>query len=316
MNVYNFSFSEEQSNIRVDSFLSSKIESMSRTMIQKAIREGNLHIDNRIITQVDHKMQSHSTISLKIPKQQALSNVRVSSSLDIRYEDDDLIILNKAPGITVHAGAGTHNDTLVDILQNDKKISGTGIRPGIVHRLDKWTSGLMIVAKNPTSQYKLGEQISKREVNRKYLALAWKIPQEQGEISSNIAYDRYNKRMQVSKYDGKTALTYYKLLETFNNVCSLIECTLHTGRTHQIRVHMSSIGHSIVGDQIYGKNARNITQASIYKDELSSIKRQALHAYALDFIHPISGEKLEFISEFPYDIQHAIDNMREICIKI
>ena len=241
-------------------------------------------------------------------------------NIKILYEDKELIVLDKPSDLVVHPGAGQKNETLVDFLKKKYKnnlsdISGKD-RPGIVHRLDKDTSGLLIIAKNNNIHRLLQSQFKKREINRLYYAVVWGLlNKNNGTFNMNIGRNPKNrKKFSVFNSGGKTAITKYKLIKNFSNVASLIECKLLTGRTHQIRVHLSSAGNSILGDKKYGKNKskllKNVDKS--VSEYINSLERQALHAYYLSFIHPIKKEKIEIKSELPSNISSLIDKLNSI----
>ena len=236
------------------------------------------------------------------------------------YEDKDLIVVDKPSGLTVHPGAGQKNRTLVNFLvkkygKNLSNLSGID-RPGIVHRLDKDTSGLLIIAKNNKIHKLLQEKFKKREINRLYLAVIWGLlKKNSGSFTMNIGRNPKNrKKFSIFKIGGKSAITKYKVKKNFSNVASLIECKLLTGRTHQIRVHLSSSGNSIIGDKKYGKNKskllKNVDKSLI--NQKITFKRQALHAYFLSFIHPIKKNKIELKSKLPNDINALIEQLKLI----
>ena len=241
-------------------------------------------------------------------------------NIKILYEDKELIVLDKPNSLTVHPGAGQKNYTLTDFLtkkygKNLSNLSGTD-RPGIVHRLDKDTSGLLIIAKNNKVHKLLQEKFKKREVNRLYLAVVWGLlKKNSGTFKMNIGRNPKNrKKFSIFKVGGKEAITNYKVKRVFSNVASLIECKLLTGRTHQIRVHLSSSGNPIIGDKKYGKNKskllKNVDKSLI--NDIITFKRQALHAYFLSFIHPIKKEKIQLNSELPSDFNNLIEKLKLI----
>ena len=241
-------------------------------------------------------------------------------NIKILYEDKDLIVLDKPSGLIVHPGAGHKNQTLVDFLikkygKNLSNLSGID-RPGIVHRLDKDTSGLLLIAKNNKTHKLLQEKFKKKEINRLYLAVIWGIPKKNsGILSMNIGRNPKNrKKFTILKVGGKQAITNYKVKEIFSNVASLIECKLLTGRTHQIRVHLSSLGNSIIGDKKYGKNKSKLLKNvdKYLANYIISFKRQALHAYFLSFNHPIKKEKIQLKSELPSDFSELIEKLKLI----
>ncbi|WP_353280385.1 RluA family pseudouridine synthase [Wolbachia endosymbiont (group B) of Silvanus unidentatus] len=234
--------------------------------------------------------------------------------LNIVYEDEDIIVLSKQSGLTVHPGAGTNNDTLLNaVIAHLGKIPYTHVRPGIVHRLDKDTSGLMVIAKNEEAHGFLSELLSNRKIKREYLAVVWgALSSQQGTIETNIAPKRGNKEMMcVTKTTGKLAITHYSVKKVIGQA-SLVKCTLETGRTHQIRVHMSHIGHSVVGDQVYGKNSSKSAKYAKNSDFIRNFNRQALHAHTLGLYHPKSKEYMEFASDLPQDIKTLISEFDNI----
>ena len=241
-------------------------------------------------------------------------------NIKILYEDKELIVLDKPNSLTVHPGAGQKNYTLTDFLTKKygKKLSNlSGIdRPGIVHRLDKDTSGLLIIAKNNKVHKLLQEKFKKREINRLYLAVVWGLlKKNSGTFKMNIGRNPKNrKKFSIFKVGGKEAITNYKVKRVFSNVASLFECKLLTGITHQIRVHLSSSGNPIIGDKKYGKNKskllKNVDKSLI--NDIITFKRQALHAYFLSFIHPIKKEKIQLNSELPSDFNNLIEKLKLI----
>ena len=241
-------------------------------------------------------------------------------NIRIFYEDKDLIVIDKPSGLTVHPGAGQKTSTLVDFLVNKygKKLSNlSGIdRPGIVHRLDKDTSGLLLIARNNKTHKLLQDMFKKREINRLYYAIVWGLLQKNsGSFTMNIGRNPKNrKKFSIFQNGGKNAVTKYKVKKNFSNVASLIECKLLTGRTHQIRVHLSSSGNSIIGDKKYGKNKskliKNVDKS--IANYIISFKRQALHAYFLSFKHPTKQKTLKFKSKLPSDINNLIVSLKSI----
>ncbi|MFY9589334.1 RluA family pseudouridine synthase [Rickettsia endosymbiont of Halotydeus destructor] len=293
---------------------SSKQKSISRSQIQKAIKASCVHINEIIISDSNVSVKENDVILFSLKEPEPVTMKAANLKLDIVYEDEDLIVINKAAGMTVHPGAGHYQDTLVNaLLYHTKVLSDIGSpeRPGIVHRLDKDTSGLMVVAKNNFAHMTLANQIEKRQVIRKYKALIWGVinPLE-GIIKNNIGRSRIDRqKMTILKYGGKEAVTSYKTIELFfNSTISMIECKLSTGRTHQIRVQLSHLKHSVVGDQIYGNNDRKVNYSSSdLKAKLINFKRQALHSWYLSFTHPVSGELMEFSCDLPEDMKEIIE---------
>ena len=303
-------------DMRLDKALA-ELADISRTKAAAAIRDDKVKINGIVNADVKYKLQENDEVEVTLDPvvQQELKAADIP--LNIVYEDDDLLVINKQAGLTVHPGAGNHQDTLVNALLH---IYGTALssiggeeRPGIVHRLDKDTSGLMVIAKNDATHEKLSNDIAERDVKRTYTALVWgNINPDSGTITTNIGRSpKERTRMTVVEYpNGKIATTHYKTIQSFGYI-SMVECRLETGRTHQIRIHMSHIGHSVVGDQTYGNNARKIS--SHYTDEkkvaLTDFKRQALHSSLLEFEHPTTGERMVFESPLPEDMQELISKL-------
>ncbi|WP_341794571.1 RluA family pseudouridine synthase [Rickettsia endosymbiont of Rhinocyllus conicus] len=308
-----YSVPTELSGLRLDKALSQLLENVSRNQIQKAIKSSCVQINNVIILDSDILVKENDIILFSFKEPEELTIEAADIKLDIVYEDEDLIVINKAAGMTVHPGAGHHDDTLVNaLLHHTKNLSdiGSSERPGIVHRLDKDTTGLMVVAKNNKAHMLLANQIEQRQVVRKYKALVWGVinPLE-GTIKNNIGRSRSDRqKMTILKYGGKEAVTYYKTLELFyGGSISMVECKLATGRTHQIRVQLSHLKHSVVGDQTYGNNDRKINHAPPeLKAKLLDFKRQALHSWYLSFTHPTSNEVMEFSCDLPEDMKVVI----------
>lgn len=305
--------------MRLDRFISEQLPDFSRQRIQTLIKNGYVvDQENNPITNPATKVISNHEYIITIPPPEPTDiQPNPSIPIDVIFEDDDLIVLNKAPGITVHPGAGNYNDTLVNGLIHYCKDSLSSVggveRPGIVHRLDKDTSGLMMIAKNDKTHHSLTEQLATRNLSRKYLCLCWNhiIPRS-GIIHTQIGRHSKNRKLMsvVADGQGKEAITHYETKELFlNNSICLIECSLKTGRTHQIRVHMSHSGCSIIGDQSYGRNPINkykklITQP-IY-DYIHSLDRQMLHAYHICFNHPTHNKLMEFSAPPPVDMEQLI----------
>lgn len=270
--------------IRCDIFLSEKISNLSRTSIQKLIKEKFVFVNGKNI-KPNVILDIGDEISVSIPEKKETKLVAEEIDLDIIYEDDFIIIINKPRNMVVHPAAGNEEHTLVNALLNHCKLSMINSeRPGIVHRLDKDTTGLIICAKDDETHLKLVDMFSKRDISKKYLAICnGSFSKESGFIDKPIGRDeKERKKMSVKSKSGKEALTEYNIL-TSNLKYSLVDVTLHTGRTHQIRVHFSSINHPIVGDDTYGN-----------KNEKIKAKGQMLHSYYLEFLHPITNEKLQF----------------------
>jgi 23S rRNA pseudouridine1911/1915/1917 synthase len=314
MSKYKYIIPEHLNGMRLDKALSSLCQESSRSQIQKAIKDEKLTINGKIISNLSAKVKENDVVKITLIEEVQTGIEPKNIPLDIVYEDDDLIVINKSANMTVHPGAGDYSDTLVNaLLYHTNHLSDIGgeIRPGIVHRLDKTTSGLMVVAKNNQTHTHLANQIETRELIRKYKALVWgMIKPTEGVIDIPIARNRLDRqKMSTVKIGGRRAITNYKTLDILlKGLFSLVECKLETGRTHQIRVHLSHIGHSIVGDQTYGNNSRKIQGCPEHLQErLKALNHQALHSFYISFIHPKSSERMTFEQDIPNDYRELID---------
>ena len=305
---------------RIDKFLSEKIEGFSRNKIQDLIVSGNIKLNNVIIKNQSLILKNEGNLSVNLPKPKNSRLIAKKIDLDILYEDEHLLVLNKKAGLVVHPGAGNYDNTLVNgLLYHCKKsLSGIGgiLRPGIVHRIDKMTSGLLVIAKNDTTHNNLSKQFKNREINRKYICLTWNSTNlRKGFIKKNITRSKVNRRkMAVCNENlGKDALTEYKIKRKFDfeklSIC-LYECKLHTGRTHQIRVHLNYIGVPLIGDFVYKKNINKDylpTEIKEYIEKNFNIpKRQALHAESIGFFHPYQKKTMFFESEEPPEFRDLL----------
>jgi 23S rRNA pseudouridine1911/1915/1917 synthase len=308
-------------NMRLDKIIP-EIFAITRTKAQELIKTSNVTLNGRICLQASLKLKTDDNIEIHIPEVERPEITPADIPLQIIYEDDDVIVINKQSGLVVHPGAGNQNNTLVNALEfyygNNLSSISDEDRPGIVHRLDKDTSGLMIVAKNDAAHLHLAAQLADRSLSRTYLCLVWgMLPTMSGVINANIGRQAKDRtKMQVMRFGGgKEAITNYdtkKILK--NGAISLVECRLETGRTHQIRVHMSHIGHSIIGDQTYGNNSRKILHSNLpmnIKNHLREFTRQALHSVSIKFIHPSTKQEMNFSVDLPEDMKDII----ELCEK-
>lgn len=308
---YKLTVPETGEGTRVDKFLSSALTELSRTRLKSLIEEGQVTLGEVKLTNPSHRVKSGDELKIEVPVPRPPLPKGQAIALNIEFEDDDLIVLEKPPGLVVHPAPGNPDRTLVNALiaHCGSSLSGIGgeARPGIVHRLDKDTSGLMLAAKNDYSHRHLAAQFSDHTLDRAYLALVWGVVSpNQGQISGNIGRNpRNRKKMAVVPYGGKTALTSYKLQRTLGDWASLVECRLATGRTHQIRVHMASIGHSVIRDNLYGGGIKSAIKkrAPEFSERAGKLDRHALHAYLLGFVHPRTGEKLRFEIKLANDIK-------------
>ena len=311
---------EFENETRIDFFLTKKKKELSRTRVKKLILNKYLKINNIIIKNPSKKISAGDKIIFEIPDPKKVSLKPYDYKLDILYEDEDLIVINKLSGISMHPAVGNYDNTIVNALMNyNKKLSNIGdeLRPGIVHRIDKDTSGLIVVAKNNLSHENLSNQFAKHTITRAYQALIWgKLRPSHGRIETLITRSSKNRQMmEVGISKGKIAITKYKTLEIFENekipTFSLIECRLETGRTHQIRVHMSHKGNNILGDKKYKKKFKKIKNIDPNIEEtILKLDRQFLHAKVLGFIHPKTGEHLEFSSNLPKNLNDILKKLR------
>ena len=290
----------------------------SRTKIKDLILSGNISIDGMINKNPSYKIDPENIIVINLPKIKDYDLKAENIPIDIVFEDEHLLVVNKEPNFVVHPSPGHNSGTLVNAIlyHCDGKLSGIGgiKRPGIVHRLDKDTSGLMLVAKTEIAHLNLSDMFKNHSIERNYQLLVWNVPDSNGLIDQPIGRSKFNRKKMAINLNGKKAVTHWTLLETFSNLVSLISCKLQTGRTHQIRVHMSSIGHSLIGDKIYGGlPQKNKTLNSIQKNvinECKSFSRQALHSKTLTFEHPISKKQMHFDIDLPNDIKNLLNSIK------
>ena len=288
--------SDEETGERIDSFLSGKTE-FTRTRIQQLIKDRNITVNGKP-TKSSYKIEENDEIIIEVPEVETTEIKPENIKIDIVYEDSDIAVINKQAGLVVHPAHGHYSGTLVNaILYHIKDLSGINgeIRPGIVHRLDKDTSGLIVIAKNDKVHTALTEMFQEKKIRKTYLAiLKGKLNKSEGKIVTQIGRDK-NDRKKMTVIDdatkGKNAITNYRVISQ-NNLFTLVKVNIETGRTHQIRVHMRYLGYPILGDSVYGRKDNE--------------KRQMLHAYRLEFLHPVTGRQMEFIGEIPEDFQKAL----------
>ncbi|QGR02597.1 RluA family pseudouridine synthase [Ehrlichia ruminantium] len=310
-----------EENKRLDKFIAFKLN-ISRNKVQQLIQNNKIYLFNKIVKDNNHTTKINDLYHINIPIQEHHFSIvpNINIPITVLHEDQDIIIINKAPGLTVHPGAGTKNDTLVNglVAHYGSSLSyiGKASRPGIVHRLDKDTSGLMVIAKNEHSYYFLSDLLLKKQIKKEYIAVVWGVPNPRDNIIKNhIDRKSNNKQMMTvthSKNKGKLAITEYNTTKIFANIASLVKCRIYTGRTHQIRVHMSHIGNSIIGDQKYGKNESKAIKYAEKSTIINTLKRQALHAHKLGFIHPTTNTYIEFNSDIPKDIQTLLNELEQL----
>lgn len=290
---YYYTVEKEQEGMRLDQFLAAELTEHSRSYIQKLIREGRVTVNDKAM-KPGGRIQADDKILMTVPPLQELSVLPEEMDLDILYEDEDVILINKPKDMVVHPCPGRYSGTLVNGLlahcqDNLSGINGV-LRPGIVHRIDKDTTGVLVVCKTDLAHRSLAEQLKEHSITRKYEAIVYNnIPEEEGTVDVPIGRNPSDrKKMAVEYKNGKRAVTHYRVIDHLNHQFNHIECQLETGRTHQIRVHMASIGHPLLGDEIYGpRNGRK------------GLEGQCLHARVLGFVHPRTGEYMEFEAPLP-----------------
>ena len=324
-NIFNTTVPVNCDGYRIDKFLQSQINELSRTRIQSLIRDGQVKLNNITIKNTSKKIREEDKIKVNFPPPKETMIKPNKIPLDILHEDDDVIIINKSPGVVVHPGAGNYEETIVNGLlfkyKNNLSNIGGKLRPGIVHRIDKDTSGVIVVAKNDIAHINLSEQFSNHTIKRVYEALIWgSLKPQNGKIKEKISRSVKNRQlMSVRKEKGKMSITNYKTIKVFHNSnlpkISLIECQLETGRTHQIRVHMNFKGNPILGDRSYGKTKKKFKKIDPnIEKKINNFNRQALHARSLGFIHPRSKKEICFEAQRPKDFDMLIKNLNKASV--
>ena len=300
---YTFFIDEESNGTRIDRVLSLLLAESSRSYIQKLIEKGNVTVDGQTCTSKKYKVSSGQQVDLLMPPPENLSVEPENIPLDIVYEDEDVLVVNKPRGMVVHPAAGNYSGTLVNAVlyhcgERLSSINGV-IRPGIVHRIDKDTSGLLMIAKNNMAHESLSAQLAEHSITRRYTALVYhNLTEDEGTVDAPIGRDPKNRlRMAVTSLNSKRAVTHWKVLERFGRY-TLIEARLETGRTHQIRVHMAYIHHPLVGDMVYGPKKQPLTEDG-----------QMLHARVLGFVHPRTGEYMEFQRPLPPEFEAVLQKL-------
>lgn len=307
-----------EGKMRLDKFLSLKIPDLSRAQIQRLIVGGNVSSEDIVMADNSFKVRVGDSFQIVIPPATEAEPEPENIALDIVYEDDDLIVINKPAGMTVHPAPGAYSGTLVNALLYHCRDNLSGIggvkRPGIVHRIDKETSGLLVVAKNDLAHQGLSVQFAEHSIERTYIAAIYGvILPPSGRITGNIGRSKFDrKKMAILETGGKPAATNYKTLQAFGRAASLVQCNLETGRTHQIRVHLSSMGHALIGDKVYVKNKKSeLALPAELKKYVNEFPRQALHAKSLGFIHPRTYQFMQFNSELPSDMLDLIARLED-----
>ena len=319
-NIINLIVENLNNNPRVDQFIADKEHTLSRTRIKNLIINSKLKVNKKIIKDPSKRIFVGDILTLEIPEPKKLSLKPFKYKLDIIFEDEDLLVINKSAGIVIHPGAGNYDNTIVNALINyNKKLSNISdeLRPGIVHRLDKDTSGLILIAKNNQSHENLSNQFNQHTIKRIYQTLIWgKLRPQKGKIETFIKRSSKNRQlMEVSYSKGKKAITNYETLNVFESknvpTFSLVECKLETGRTHQIRVHMAFKGNNILGDKKYKKRFKKIKNIDLDLEKtLINLDRQFLHAKSIGFTHPRTGKDIEFASNLPKDLELVLKKLK------
>jgi 23S rRNA pseudouridine1911/1915/1917 synthase len=317
-----FLVGSEDSGLRLDKFLAAQMPDFSRARIQSLLEQGHVSCAGQPVASASAKTKPGQEFTVIIPEAEPSHMPAQAMDLDIIYEDEHLLVINKPAGLTVHPAPGNRDKTLVNALlaHCGESLSGIGgvARPGIVHRIDKDTSGLLVVAKNDAAHNHLSAQLADHTLGRTYAAIVWGTPKSaSGTITGNIGRSPTNRqKMAVVKSGGKHAVTHYKTIENFD-IATLVECNLETGRTHQIRVHFTHIGCPLLGDPTYGATTASRLNQNIYKHiplqtraALLSFNRQALHARELRLIHPATGKEMEFSCSLPQDMKNLLEVLK------
>ena len=320
---FRFVVDKGQLPLRVDKFMFEKLQHSSRNRIQKAADAGFVHVNDRSVKS-NYKVRPDDVITLMLDRPRHDNTIEAEDiPLDIVYEDTELMVINKPAGLVVHPGAGNFHGTLINAiawhLRNMPSFDPNDPEVGLVHRIDKDTSGLLVIAKTPDAKTKLGLQFFNKTTHRSYNALVWcNFTEDEGRLEGNIARDPKD-RLRMTVYSpesgiGKPAVTHYKVIERFGYV-TLVECILETGRTHQIRAHMKNAGHPLFGDERYGgtemlRGNRSTTYRAFIQNCFKTCHRQALHARTLGFIHPGTGKQMDFTSDLPQDMMLLLDKWR------
>ncbi|MEX1268855.1 MAG: RluA family pseudouridine synthase, partial [Balneolaceae bacterium] len=313
----------QHSDIRLDKYITSFVQNATRNKVQKAIKDGRVMVNGRK-EKPSYIMQSGDKIEIILPKPPPQKAKPEKMDLDIIFEDEDLLIVNKPPGLVVHPAFGNWTGTLVNglLYHTGKNLSNADketLRPGIVHRLDKDTSGLLVVAKNEETHSKLARQFAIKAAERTYWAIAWGDLPEEGSIEGNIGRSPRNRKIMTVRpeNEGKKAVTHFKKLESFDHL-ALLEIQLETGRTHQIRVHMQHKGYFVFGDSTYGGDRVRYgpntgSRKAMFNNLFTALNRQALHAKTLGFVHPTTEKFIEFDSSLPHDFKFVLEKLRNNC---
>lgn len=302
MNIKKYSVELEYSGVRIDKYLACMLQDSSRSFIQNLINKDLVTVNSKKVKS-NYKLKVSDEVEISIPEPEKLQVIPQDIPIKILYEDSDVVVVDKPQGMVVHPAAGNKDETLVNaLLFHCHDLSGINgvMRPGIVHRIDKDTSGILVIAKNDRAHHMLADQFKNHTMNREYLALVeGRLKNEMGTIDANLGRNPKDRLKYAVVKDGKNAVTHYKVIESFS-AYTLVLCKLETGRTHQIRVHMASIGHPLVGDPLYG-----------FKKQNFKTNGQLLHARLLGFIHPTKNEYMEFTSPLPEHFTEVLNKLRQ-----
>ncbi len=315
--------SRVQTPMRIDVYLSRQVENATRNKVQEAIEEGRVIVNGKPVKS-NYRIKSLDVIQMTFLRPPAPELAPEEIDIDIMYEDADMMVINKKPGMVVHPAFGNWTGTLANAIlfhigKDAEELDKSQLRPGIVHRLDKNTSGLIIIAKNTVALHRLARQFADRQVRKTYKAIVWGVPDPpDGTIRTNIGRSRKDRKVMANfpfeGKDGKTAITDYSVVEDLEWF-SVVSLNLHTGRTHQIRVHLQHIGHPILGDDTYGGGIRSLPLPKgeqFARNLLETIPRQALHAETLSFLQPSTREQLTFTAPLPDDMENALEKIRNV----
>ena len=312
---FTYTVIDDDDGVRLDKLLAMRFTELSRARLKSLILDSQVSINNIPCDDPSKKVRLGMTLRVNVPEPEDDTPTPEKIDLDILFEDDDMLVINKQTGLVVHPGAGNRNGTLVNglLYHCGDSLSGIGgvRRPGIVHRLDKETSGLMVVAKSDKAHKKLSSQLSDRSLGRHYKAFLWGVPSlGRGVVDQPIGRHQTSRiKMAVNRRNGRSARTHYKVFEQYGDAASLVDCKLESGRTHQVRVHMAFVKHPLIGDPLYGIQ-ENAAQSLLrksgfeepYTSQILSFSRQALQAWKIEFIHPINGEQMSFEVPMPTDL--------------
>lgn len=309
--IFSFLIEEQDAGRRLDIFLSSRTQELTRSRIQELIKTGRVNVNDHV-SRASYRLKIGDHVRLSVPPARATQLAPEAIDFDLVHEDASLIVLNKPPGLVVHPAPGHHSGTLVHgLLKHCRDLSGIGgiLRPGIVHRLDKDTSGLIVVAKSDRVHHWLSRQFAAGDVTKVYFALIHGVPSEiRGKIDTQIGrHPKRRKEMSVVASGGKQAVTFWEKVRVFGNHYSMLSVSPKTGRTHQIRVHLAHLGHPILGDTVYGRRRETRGKTGSQKKEhVISASRHMLHAGKLGFVHPDTRDYCEFQAPLPVDMRHII----------